>query len=181
MIEYLKYIIVFYCINIMTSFGQKDTIYITGRICDFDSLTPIPYASVILNENEKAISNSNGEFIIKTINRNKLCSIEIGQIGYKPLIIVNLSIDTDTVNLRSILIFPEYRYSDDWAQEIIVTHWFKPYGWVLSRRSTKQFHRERENNMNQFYKSKLNNYVYIYNDHCYYLRFPECIIDLNKN
>jgi len=74
---------------------------ITGKIIDSETQEPIPYVSIILNENNGGISNEEGNFSV-TIPNNilKNDSIYFSSVGYKTKAVLIQKLKNITINLE---------------------------------------------------------------------------------
>lgn len=82
----------------------KDLVFITGRITDAVDSTPVPGATVSINNKISVVSDSDGYFIIQASKKDKEQIITITSVGYEKaeLDISNRKIKNNLIQLSSI-------------------------------------------------------------------------------
>ncbi|MEM6516598.1 MAG: carboxypeptidase-like regulatory domain-containing protein [Bacteroidota bacterium] len=112
--EFLKYnIAILFLIAFKTGFSQENTITISGKILDSETLEPIPYASIyIKSESIGTTTNDEGYFLFHIPNAHKESTIIISVIGYTTVSKMantlsnnqNIFLSAEATNLEEIVI-----------------------------------------------------------------------------
>ena len=98
----------------------NDSLVITGKLIEIENNKEIIVGTIELNGKNYSVGET-GDFLIK-INKTPDIKILFKSIGYRPLMIVNIRPDSDSINLGTIPMFIETQtlinYTCEWWQFI---------------------------------------------------------------
>jgi hypothetical protein len=159
------------------SLGFSQNILITGKIIDYYSGRPMPYASISLDSTLSTTSNHDGTFSLRTSKISQSDTLKIMFISYFELNIINLPSDTNTIRFEVIPLF-EYFTGNSMDDYSCGRFDFK------CKRAWRKHIKEEKERINKYYSDRnleISSYDFRFNNKGYIINVNNHCIDLKQN
>lgn len=149
----------------MNSIGQSSII--TGRLVSYSDNYSIMHANVLISGKNGVVSDSIGEFIIKTNTLDKKDTLIITMVGFRKMLIYHLPVSQDTIKLGNIKMF-------DGCSWVPMADFFCEWYHFSCIRNANKYWQNESNKYNEVVRSTnlhIDNYLYFFEDKYYKISY----------